>query len=202
MEKVLMIAADVHDENVLTKFAVGRGAMAMRSFRNNRAGRQAVIGFLQEWAAQVGATRIVFGYEASGSGYLLRDELVAAGIECHVLAPSKIERSPAQRRRKTDEKDAERILEVLRGFVLAGNRLPAVWVPDLQTRDDREVVRAFAGRGREGDRRQGPDLDAALSATGSRSRRAWGRTGCRSTGAGWRGWPGRRRRCVPGRARR
>ena len=142
MEKVLMIGADVHDENVLTKFAVGRGAMAMRSFRNNRKGRQALIGFFQEWAAQVGATRIVFGYEASGSGYLLRDELVAAGIECHVLAPSKIERSPAQRRRKTDEKDAERILEVLRGFVLAGNRLPAVWVPDLQTRDDREAVRA------------------------------------------------------------
>jgi len=142
MEKVLMIGADVHDENVLTKFAVGRGAMAMRSFRNNRAGRQGLIRFLQEWAAQVGATRIVFGYEASGSGYLLHDELVAAGIECYVLAPSKIERSPAQRKRKTDEKDAERILELLRGFVLAGNRLPAVWVPDLQTRDDREAVRA------------------------------------------------------------
>jgi transposase len=86
---------DVHDEDVLTKFALGRGAMAMRSFRNNRAGRQAMVRFFQEWAAQVGATRIVFGYEASGSGYLLGDELVAAGVECHVLAPSKIERSPA-----------------------------------------------------------------------------------------------------------
>jgi transposase len=90
----------------------------------------------------MGARRIVFGYEASCSGYVMRDDLVAAGIECHVLAPSKMARSPAQRRRKTDEKDAERILEVLRGFVLAGNRLPAVWVPDRQTRDDREAVRA------------------------------------------------------------
>jgi hypothetical protein len=61
MEKVLIIGADVHDENVLTKFAVGRGAMAMRCFRNNRAGRQAMVRFFQEWAAQVGATRIVFG---------------------------------------------------------------------------------------------------------------------------------------------
>ena len=142
MDKVLLIGADVHDENVLTKFAVDRGAVATRSFRNNRKGRQGLAGFFREWAAQVGAARIVFGYEASGSGYLLHDELRTVGIECHVLAPSKIERSAAQRRRKTDEKDAERILEVLRGFALAGNRLPAVWVPDLQTRDDREAVRA------------------------------------------------------------
>ena len=142
MDKVLLIGADVHDENVLTKFAVGRGAMATRSFRNNREGRQGLIRFFGEWAAQVRAQRLVFAYEASCCGYLLHDELVAAGSECYVLAPSKIERSPVQRRRQTDEKDAERILELLRGFVLAGNRLPAVWVPDLQTRDDREAVRA------------------------------------------------------------
>jgi hypothetical protein len=125
MEKVLMIGADVHDENVLTKFAVGRGAMAMRSFRNNRKGRQPRIRFFQEWAERVRARRIVFGYEASCSGYVLRDELVAAGIECHVLTPSKMERSPTPRRRKTVERDAERVLEVRRGFVRAGNRLPA-----------------------------------------------------------------------------
>jgi len=119
MDKVLMIGADVHDENVLTKFAVGRGAMATRCFRNNRKGRQGLLRFFQEWAERVGARRLVFGYEASCCGYVLRDELVAAGIECYVLAPNKIERSPMQRRRKTDEKDAERILEVLRGFALA-----------------------------------------------------------------------------------
>jgi transposase len=33
-------------------------------------------------------------------------------------------------------------LEIVRGHVLGGNELPAVWVPDLQTRDDREIVRA------------------------------------------------------------
>ena len=30
----------------------------------------------------------------------------------------------------------------MRGHVLAGNKLPSVWVPDKETRDDREVVRA------------------------------------------------------------
>jgi transposase len=142
MDKVLMIGADVHDENVLTKFAVGQGAMAMRSFRNDRKGRQSMIRFFEDGAEGAGATRVVLAYEASGSGYGLRDELVAGGVECHVLAPSKIERSAKHRKAKTDEKDAERILELLRGFVLAGNRLPVVWVPDVETRDDREAVRA------------------------------------------------------------
>lgn len=89
-----------------------------------------------------GKTKIIFAYEASGQGFGLYDELTAAGIECHVLAPTKIARSTQQQRSKTDEKDAELILELLRGHVLAGNRLPAVWVPDPVTRDDREVVRA------------------------------------------------------------
>jgi transposase len=34
------------------------------------------------------------------------------------------------------------ILEVLRGHYLAGNELPAVWIPDRTVRDDRELVRA------------------------------------------------------------
>ena len=34
------------------------------------------------------------------------------------------------------------MLEKLRAYVLAGNRLPTVWVPDRQTRDDRELIRA------------------------------------------------------------
>jgi len=33
-------------------------------------------------------------------------------------------------------------LELLRAHTLAGNELPAVWVPPPQTRDDREIVRA------------------------------------------------------------
>jgi transposase len=33
------------------------------------------------------------------------------------------------------------LLQILRGHVLAGNSLPAVWIPDAQTRNDREVLR-------------------------------------------------------------
>ena len=59
-----------------------------------------------------------------------------------MLAPSNIARFGKHRRSKTDEKDAEHLLEILRGHYLAGNKLPCVWVPSKQTRDDRELLRA------------------------------------------------------------
>ena len=95
------------------------------------------MGVRGQWVA-----RVIFAYEAAGLGFGLHDELTAAGIECHVFAPTKIARSTQQRQRKTDEKDADQILQLLRGHVLAGNPLPSVWIPDIQTRDDRELVRA------------------------------------------------------------
>jgi transposase len=52
-----------------------------------------------------------------------------------------MERSPSHRKNKCDEKDAEQILKYLRGYILAGNELPTVWIPDDETRDCREVVR-------------------------------------------------------------
>ena len=42
---------------------------------------------------------------------------------------------------KNDDRDADDVVEKLRGHVLAGNRLPTIWVPDQQTRDDRELIR-------------------------------------------------------------
>src|SRR5438128_5753979 len=72
----------------------------------------------------------------------LHEEAEAMGICCWVLAPTKMEKSVEQRQHKNDDRDADDVVEKLRGHVLAGNRLPTVWVPDQQTRDDRELVRA------------------------------------------------------------
>ena len=141
MGKVLMIGSDVHDRTIMTKFAIGRGIVEMRCFRNNSSGRNGMWRFFQGRAEQSDATRTVFVYEASGLGYGLYDEAHAVGFECHVLAPSKMERSPSHRRNKCDEKDAEQVLKHLRGYVLAGNDLPTVWIPDDETRDCREIVR-------------------------------------------------------------
>ncbi len=142
MDKITLAGFDLHDKSVLLKIACGREAPVKRSFENNERGSRAMIAELRKRAARAGSSRIVCAYEASGLGYGLRDLLEENGITCHVLAPSKIQRSPKHRRCKTDEKDAERILEILRGHYLAGNDLPDVWIPDKQTRDDREITRA------------------------------------------------------------
>jgi len=92
-------------------------------------------------AKAAGVKDIVFAYEACCMGFGLYDHLRDASITCHVLAPTKIEKSNKQRRSKCDEKDAQQILEILKGHLLAGNALPDVWVPDHQTRQDRTVVR-------------------------------------------------------------
>jgi transposase len=142
MGKFTLVGADVHDGSILVKVAVERGYAAKRSWSNDREGRRAMIEDLKRRATEGGAKEIWFAYEASGQGFGLYDELTEAGIRCAILAPTKLTRTPQERKRKTDEKDAERLLEVLRGHVLAGNRLPEVWIPDVQTRDDRELVRS------------------------------------------------------------
>lgn len=138
----ILIGADVHDATILCKIAVDDKNPQQRSFSNDAGGRQAMIAHLQKLAAAAAGAEIRLVYEASGLGFGLYDELTDAGIVCHVLAPTRIERSPKHRRNKTDERDAERLLQVLRNHVMAGDALPAVWVPDAQTRDDRELVRA------------------------------------------------------------
>ena len=139
MENRILVGCDLHDKTMLLKYAKGRDAAHKRSFENSADGRKAMIEMLQKLAC---GAKVVFAYEAAGQGFCLSDELHEAGLICHVLAPTKIARSVKLRSSKTDEKDAERILEVLRGHYLAGNDLPDVWVPDRQTRDNRELVRA------------------------------------------------------------
>jgi len=137
-----MVGCDLHDATMLLKIARGRGSSETLSVRNTRPGRARLVELLRERSAAAGGAEVVFAYEASGQGFGLYDELSDAGFTCHVLAPTKIARSSQQERRKTDEKDAEQLLQLLRAHVLAGNPLPTVWIPDPQTRDDREAVRA------------------------------------------------------------
>jgi transposase len=70
-------------------------------------------------------------YEAGPTGYELARALVAAGIECVVAAPGKIER-PARDRIKTDQRDAERLVRLLMIGGLRSVRVPtpeeeAIW---------------------------------------------------------------------------
>ena len=139
MSKVIMIGCDLHDAWMRLKIAVGPGKAMAKSFAT--ADVLAMIAWIKEFAAQHGAVRIVFAYEASGQGFGLYDALTEAGIECYVLAPTHLPHTAHGRKNKTDDKDALMILDEVRAHVLAGRKLPAVWIPDPQTRDDREAVR-------------------------------------------------------------
>jgi transposase len=139
MSKVIMIGCDLHDVWMRLKIAPGRGKAVSKSFAT--ADVWAMIAWVKEFAVQHGASRIVFAYEASGQGFGLYDALTDAGIECYVLAPTHLPHTAHGRKNKTDDKDALMILDEVRAHVLADRKLPAVWIPDPQTRDDRETVR-------------------------------------------------------------
>lgn len=136
-----MIGCDLHDRSMLLKVAMDRELPETQTIRNTSAGRKEMIRMLKERAAKAGGARLLFAYEASGQGFGLYDELADAGITCYVLAPTRIARSTQQKKRKTDEQDAQHLLDLLRAHVLAGNPLPKIWIPDAATRDDRELVR-------------------------------------------------------------
>ena len=75
-------------------------------------------------------------YEAGPTGFALARALTAAGIECVIAAPGKIER-PSGDRVKTDERDARRLLRLL---MIDG--LHPVRVPSSEEEALRDLVRA------------------------------------------------------------
>lgn len=142
MTYVTIVGCDLHDRSMILQTAVGKGNPEEKRFGNDLQGRAAMIEYLIQFARRTGSSRIVFVYEASGQGYGLYDLLADQGIECFILSPTHIPQSAKSRKNKTDPKDAMRLLELARGYVLAGNPLPTVWTPPQRVRDDRELIRA------------------------------------------------------------
>ena len=149
MSQVTMIGCDLHDQSMLLKVAVGRGKPQQLEFRNDAKDRGKMIASLKKLAAEKGNGEIVFVYEASGAGHGLSDLLDDAGIQCHVLSPNQLPKTPKSAKLKTDAKDAMMLLKQVRGYVLAGNSMPVVWTPPKQLRADRELVRARVDCGDE-----------------------------------------------------
>jgi transposase len=81
-----------------------------------------------------GPTRVA--YEAGPTGFALARALSAAGVQCVIAAPGKIER-PSADRVKTDQRDAQRLLRLL-----MIDALHPVRVPSTQEEALRDLVRA------------------------------------------------------------
>jgi len=140
--KSVISGMDVHERTIKVCTAAHDGATEVKTFANTEEGRAALIRYLQSLAKKYGCGKIETAYEACMLGFELHDALSDAGIVNHVLAPSLMRKSRKDVKRKTDEADARMIFETLRGHLLAGNELPAVWIPPPELREDREVVRA------------------------------------------------------------
>lgn len=75
-------------------------------------------------------------YEAGPCGYQVYRQLTSMSIECQVIAPSRIPKSPTDRI-KNDHRDAMSLARLLR----AGD-LTTIWVPDESHEAMRDLVRA------------------------------------------------------------
>ena len=107
MDKCIMTGCDLHDKSMLLKSACDREDAVKRSFGNDGESVEKMVAYLEKTASEKGAKRIVFAYEASHLGFGLYDRLTEAGIECYVLAPTRLPRTPKSDKVKTDERDAE-----------------------------------------------------------------------------------------------
>ncbi len=137
----IVCGIDAHDKQLVCRIWRSDGKEATRRAMNSESGRAILWSYLEDLRQEPPTQEVIVGYEACGLGYRIYDEARAAGYRCYVLATTKIAKSVVDSRRKTDEYDAQKINELLRAHVLAGLELPSVWVPGVDLRDDRELVR-------------------------------------------------------------
>ena len=173
----------MHKRTMVLRVAVDSEPSVPWRCAYSQAGRQAMLRCLRWKSEELGGAQVRFAYETSGQGFVLYDAVKAAGFECYVLATTRMEKSAKDRRNKNDDRDAERIVQALRSHFLAGDELPSVWVPDMETRLDREVVRARVDLGDEVTRakarimslldRNGLEKPSGLGGNWTAKHRAW-----------------------------
>lgn len=81
-------------------------------------------------------TRFVCGYEAGCLGYTLYHQLKNYGIECVILAPSTMAKSPVQAKKKNDKRDSEMIAKCL-----AHHSYHKVRIPTAEDEQIKEFIR-------------------------------------------------------------
>lgn len=129
------IGLDVHKESITVAVACAgrREAEGRAEIANTAKARDKLMRRLSE---EFAGGLLLFCYEAGPCGYGIYRQIVAAGHDCQVVAPSLIPRKAGERI-KTDRRDALKLARHLR----AGD-LTAVWVPDAEQEAMRDLTRA------------------------------------------------------------
>lgn len=131
----LYIGLDVHKETIAV--AVAAAGRAEPSYRGEIANRpKQVARLIERLSEQAGGALLLFCYEAGPCGYGLYRQIVEAGHDCEVVAPSLIPKKAGERI-KTDRRDALKLARALR----AGDLTP-VWVPNEEQEAIRDLTRA------------------------------------------------------------
>jgi len=129
------VGLDVHKETIAIAIArPGRGAPEYRGEIKNAP--KTVYRWLERLSSEFGGAMLLFCYEAGPCGYGLYRQLVDAGHDCQVVAPSMIP-TKAGERVKTDRRDALKLASFLRS-----GELTPVWVPDVEQEAMRDLTRA------------------------------------------------------------
>jgi transposase len=96
MNKHIFVGIDLGDKNSVARIGVDLEKSERFGFVNTNAGRARLILEVKRRSDQAGGAVVVMAYEASSCGFVLRDQAQAAGIDCRVLAPTKMEKSVEQ----------------------------------------------------------------------------------------------------------
>jgi transposase len=132
-EVIIKLGMDVHAAAVVV--AVQREGCLPQPAQKIRT--EECVGWVKKLQAKHRGARIYACYEAGPCGYWLCRELRAIGVECEVIAPVAL-----NGRRKTDERDARSLCELLHRYV-AGNRkvFSTVHVPTPEQESERALIR-------------------------------------------------------------
>ena len=130
----LFVGLDVHKESISVAYAAeDRGAEVV--FVGTIGTRQCDIDKLVR-RLQSKASRLLFVYEAGPCGFVLHRYLTDKGVECLVVAPSRIPKKPGDRI-KTDRRDAVALARLLRS-----GDLEPVYIPTVDDEAIRDLSRA------------------------------------------------------------
>ena len=129
------VGLDVDKETIAIAVALpGRDAPA---YRGEMAPTPKAIGkWLEGLNSEFGGALLLFCYEAGPCGYGLHRQILGAGHDCEVVAPSLIPKKAGERI-KTDRRDALKLARLLRAGELTG-----IWVPDEEQEAMRDLCRA------------------------------------------------------------
>lgn len=134
MKQVIYVGMDVHKNFIVAVYGVVRGKPLMIKVGNNPKGWDRLKKLLEEFEVRA-------VYEASSCGFEVYDEMSERGWSVTVVAPSHLVKSAKDRKTKTDLRDALDLWSRLVAWKELGTPLPAVWIPPVEVRQDRELVR-------------------------------------------------------------